>query len=121
HYMSLMQRWFVLPRESLLRHLGWYDRAIIYILGLIPSLFPLMLFVSLLVRPSRGKLGYALLYSGYSFSIFARLNARYLGHATPGSKVWWVPVIQVIFPLQLLIALLSPQRINWRGNIVQVE
>jgi hypothetical protein len=34
---------------------------------------------------------------------------------------WWVPVMQLVFPFQLLVALLSPQRINWRGNIVQVE
>ena len=121
HYLSLIQRWFVLPRESLLRHLGWYDRAIIYGLGLVPALFPLLLLVSLFLRPSRRKLGYALLYFGYSFSIFARLNARYLRNATPWTKAWWVPVIQVVFPVQLLIALLSPQRINWRGNIVQVE
>ena len=121
HYVSLIQRWFVLPRESLLRHLGWYDRAIIYGLGLVPALLPLLLLVSLLLRPSRRKLEYALLYFGYSFSIFARLNARYLRNATPWKKAWWVPVIQVVFPVQLLIALLSPQRINWRGNIVQVE
>jgi hypothetical protein len=29
--------------------------------------------------------------------------------------------MQLVFPFQLLVALLSPQRINWRGNIVQVE
>ncbi|HEV2471255.1 MAG TPA: glycosyltransferase, partial [Chthonomonadales bacterium] len=121
HYLSLMRRWFVLPRESLLRHLGWYDRTIIYLLGLVPAFFPLLLVLSLLLRPSRRKLGFALLYSGYSFSIFARLNARYLRNATPWSKVWWIPVVQLIFPAQLLIALLSPQHINWRGNIIQVE
>lgn len=121
HYLSLIQRWFVLPRESLLRHLGWYDRAIIYGLGLAPALFPLLLVASLLLRPSRRKLGYALLYFGYSFTIFAHLNARYLRGASPWIRSWWVPIIQVVFPVQLLLALLSPQRINWRGNIVQVE
>lgn len=121
HYLSLMQRWFVLPRESLLRHLSWYDHLIIYGLGLVPALFPLLLVFSLLLYPSRRKLGYALLYFGYSFSVFAHLNTRYLRNASPWTTVWWVPVIQVVFPVQLLIALLSPQRINWRGNIVQVE
>jgi ceramide glucosyltransferase len=121
HYISLMQRWFVLPRESLLRHLSWYDLAIVYGLGLVPALFPLLLVLSLLIRPSRRKLGYAMLYFGYSFSLVARLNARYLRNATPREQAWWVPLMQVIFPAQLLIALLSPQRINWRGNIVRVE
>ena len=29
--------------------------------------------------------------------------------------------MQLVFPVRLLVVLLSPQRINWRGNIVQVE
>ena len=87
----------------------------------LPTLFPLLLVIYLLVRPSRQTLGYALLYFGYSFGIFAHFNKRYLRGASPWCKAWWVPVMQVVFPVQLLVALLSPQRINWRGNIVQVE
>jgi ceramide glucosyltransferase len=121
HYLSLIQRWFVLPRESLMRHLSRYDRLLIYGLGLVPALFPLLLAISLVLRPSRWKLGYALLYFGYSFGVFAHLNMRYLRMATPWAKAWWVPVMQVVFPVQLLLALLSPQRINWRGNIVKIE
>lgn len=121
HYISLVQRWFVLPRESLLRHLSWYDRSIIYVLGLVPSLFPLLLVISLILHPSRLRFGYTLLYFGYNFFIFTHLNKYYLKEATPWTRAWWVPIIQIIFPLQLLTALLSPQRINWRGNIVQVE
>jgi ceramide glucosyltransferase len=121
HYLSLIQRWFVLPRESLLRHLNWHERFLVYMLGLIPMLFPLSLLISLLVRPSRSFLAYALLYSSFTFASFNHLNNRYLHRASPSSKLWWVPIVQIIFPFQLLIALCSPQRINWRGNIVQVE
>ena len=83
--------------------------------------FPILLIIALLLRPSRQMLRYTLLYFGCTFASFAHLNILYLRQATPWSKVWWVPVMQLIFPLQLSIALLSPQRINWRGNIVQVE
>jgi ceramide glucosyltransferase len=121
HYLSLIQRWFVLPRESLLRHLSIHDRLVVYGLGLVPALFPLLLAVYLLLRPSRRTLAYALLYFGYSFAIFAHFNKCYLREASPWHKAWWVPVMQIIFPLQLLVALFSPQRINWRGNVVQVE
>lgn len=55
HYLSLIQRWFVLPRESLLRHLSRYERFLVYTLGLVPTLFPLLLLFSLLFRPSRQK------------------------------------------------------------------
>ena len=121
HYLSLIQRWFVLPRESLLRHLDIRDRIIVYGLGLIPALIPLLLVLYLLLRPSRRLLAYTLLYFGYNFAIFAHFNMRYLQGASPWRKFWLVPVMQVVFPIQLLIALLSPQRINWRGNIVKVE
>lgn len=121
HYLSLIQRWFVLPRESLLRHLNWYERFLVYGLGLVPALFPLLLLIALLIWPSPLFLAYTLLFFAYTFATFLHLNIRYLSKATPWSKVWWVPIVQIIFPIQLLIALLSPQRINWRGNIVQVE
>lgn len=121
HYLSLFQRWFVLPRESLLRHLDLRDRLIVYGLGLVPALFPLLLVLCLLVRPSRRLLGYALFYFGYNYAIFAHFNRRYLQAASPWHKSWLVPLMQIVFPLQLLVALFSPQRINWRGNLVQVE
>jgi len=120
-YLSLIQRWFVLPRESLLRHLSLRDRLIVYGLGLIPALYPLLLVLCLLVRPSRRLFSYTLLYYGYNYTIFAHFNRRYLRGATPWRKSWLVPLMQVIFPIQLLVALLSSQRINWRGNIVEVE
>ncbi len=120
-YLSLIQRWFVLPRESLLRHLNWYERFLIFALGLVPALFPAVLLISLLTRPTRKVLLYTLFYSGFTFASSQYLNTRYLHHASPRAKLWWVPIMQMLFPLQLLIALLSPQRINWRGNIVRVE
>ena len=35
-YLSLMQRWFIFPRESLLRHLPWREQALVYALALDP-------------------------------------------------------------------------------------
>ena len=121
HYLSLIQRWFVLPRESLLRHLNGYERFLIFTLGLVPALFPLFLLLALVIKPTRQSLFYALAYLGLTFAGFQHLNSRYLRHATPPARSWWVPLVQIIFPVQLLIALFSPQRINWRGNIVRVE
>ncbi len=121
HYLSLIQRWFIFPRESLLRYLSLRDKVIVYGMGLGPALFPLGLLVALLLRPSRGKGGYALAYFGASFGLFAHLNRTYLGSIVPMRGALWVPVIQAVFPLQLLIALLSPQRIVWRGHLIAAE
>jgi len=121
HYTSLLQRWFVVPRESILRYVPWFDQVILYTVGVLPAIFPLFLVLSLLFRPSWLKCIYTLLYFGCSISIIEYLNKNYLRSATPAHKKWWIPVMLVLIPLQILIALISPQRVNWRGNIVQVE
>lgn len=121
HYLSLIQRWFIFPRESLMRHLKPREQAVLYGFGLAPSVFPLLLLASLLARPSRRKALYSLLYFVYSYAVFAHINKRHLGEAAPWSNSWLVPAIQAAFPLQLLAALLSPQRITWRGHVMQVE
>ncbi len=121
HYLSLIQRWFVLPRESLLRHLSRYERLLVYGLGLVPALFPLLLLIIWLASFAHLALLLLLAYMGYTFALCIYLNISYLSRATPWSRLWWVPVMQILFPLQLLVALCSPQRINWRGNVVQVQ
>ena len=121
HYLSLFQRWFIFPRESLLRHLPWREQILVYGLAMLPALAPLLLLVGLLVWPS--PLGSVLtaLYFVYHYAIFAHFNLAYLKRSSPWSNSWLVPMIEVIFPLQLLAALLLPQRINWRGHVMQVE
>jgi ceramide glucosyltransferase len=121
HYTSLLQRWFVFPRESILRHVSTFDKAVLYIIAVLPALFPLILMLSLLLRPTWPKFMYTLLYFGYSMTIIEHLNKKHLRQATPKEKQWWIPVVLVLVPIQILIALFSPQRVNWRGNIVQVE
>jgi ceramide glucosyltransferase len=121
HYLSLIQRWFIFPRESLLRHLSAYDQAVLYGLGVLPALFPLALLVALVLRPSRRLWAYTLLYFGHSLLAFRHLDAAYLRRATPARYQWAVPLVEMLFPLQLLAALVSRQRIAWRGHVMQVE
>jgi len=121
HYMSLLQRWFVFPRESLLRHLPWTEQALVYALAMGPALAPLLLAANLLVFPSQWTALLLAFYLLYFFGIFAQFNFRFLHHASPWARAWLVLVLQLIFPLQLLAALLLPQRITWRGHTMQVE
>lgn len=120
-YLHLIQRWFIFPRESLMRHLRPHEQLVMYGLAMVPALFPLAALLAWLLRPSRGKLAYILLYFGYNFAIFLHLNKRYLYNASPLRWAWMVPLLQILFPLQLLVALLSPQRITWRGHSMRVE
>jgi ceramide glucosyltransferase len=120
-YLSLIQRWFIFPRESLLRHLNAYDRIVLYGFGVLPALFPLALLVALLVKPARRLWLYTLLYFGHSALAFRHINRAYLGRATPAHLAWAAPLVEIVFPVQLLVALLSRQRIVWRGHVMQVE
>lgn len=120
HYFSLMRRWFIFPRESILRYLGPREQGVVYGLGLLPALVPPLLVASLVWRPSRGRLAYAALYLGYSFAIFVHLNQVYLRRASPWRHAWLVPLIELLFPIQLIAALLSPRRITWRGHQMRV-
>lgn len=121
HYLRLLRRWCIAPRESIMRYITPRETVIFYALGLLPALFPLAVLAALLVRPSPWTLGFALLYFGLSFSIFAWNNARFLRHAAPWRAAWLLPVMQIVFPLQVIAALLSPQRVNWRGNVMRIQ
>ena len=120
-YLSLMQRWFIFPRESLLRHLPWREQALVYALALTPTLLPLLLLLGTLLWPSPLLATVLALYFACSYLAFLHLDRAYLRHATPYRWSLLVPPLQIIFPLQLLAALLLPQRIVWRGHIMQVE
>ena len=120
-YASLMQRWFIFPRESLLRHLKPHERAIVLGLGGLPALFPLALVGMLLKNRSPALLLYSGLYFGHSLLTYAEFNHAYLHDVTPSRYIWLIPLVETLLPLQLVAALVSPQRIVWRGHVMQVE
>lgn len=121
HYLSLMQRWFIFPRESLLRHLPPRDRLLLVALAMLPALFPLPLLIATLLRSSRAQRWYTALYFAHSIVAFGHINRAYLSSATPWPLVPLAPLIEIMFPAQLGAALILPQRIVWRGHIMQVE
>jgi ceramide glucosyltransferase len=120
-YLGLIQRWFVFPRESLMRHLRGHDRVVLYGIGLAPIPVPLLLACSLAVRRTRGMALFTCCYFGYDWTISAHLNSVYLDGALPWRWSWCVPLLKVVFPLQLLAALLAPQRIRWRGHLMEAQ
>ena len=119
NYFNLVQRWFTFPRESIMRHLNGREQLLFYSIALIPVFFPWSaLLVSILV-PALWPI--ALLYFLYNYVIFAHFNLAYLKHASPWSHSYLVTLISVLLPTQVLAALFAPQRIYWRGHILQAE
>jgi ceramide glucosyltransferase len=120
-YLRLMQRWFTFPRESLLRHLAWREQAVVYGLALVPTLLPLLLVLGLLLWPSPLPAVLTAAFFVYSYLIFLHLDRTCLQRATPRRWSLLLPLLQLLLPLQVAAALLLPQRIVWRGHVMQVE
>ena len=120
-YLLLMQRWFIFPRESLLRHLPLHEQTLVYALALAPTLLPFLLVVGLLVWPSPLLAALLAGYFACSYLLFLHIDGAYLRRATPRRWSCLLPLLQVLLPLQVLAALLLPQRIVWRGHVMQVE
>ncbi|NCC35277.1 MAG: glycosyltransferase [Chloroflexia bacterium] len=121
HYLRLMQRWLIFPRESLLRHLAPHELMLVTSMVALPTFLPWVALALFVGRPGRARRGLLLAYAGLSYLIFAVHNRRYLNHATPWRWSWTVPLVQIVLPAQLVSALLAPRKINWRGHTMQIE
>ncbi len=121
HYAAIIARWFVFPRESILRHVAPRDRALVIALVIAPTLLPLANLLLTIARPTRRAV--ALLAAGHAvgYAVFAHNDRTYLGGSTPPRWHPLVPLIATILPVQVGAAFLLPQRIEWRGHIMQVE
>jgi ceramide glucosyltransferase len=118
-YARLIQRWLIFPRESLMRHLAPGELAVFYAVALAPMAGPWLALAGVARGGPARALGLA--YLAYSYLIFAHIEAAYLGRPTPRRWRWLVPLLGLLTPLQAAAALLSPQRIVWRGHLIAVE
>ncbi len=121
YYFRLVHRWLIFPRETLMRSLDGWDRVVAFGMGLAPCFGPLVLLAGIACFPGLETVSLFLGYLAYHFAIFAHFNLAYLQHATPWRWCWLVPVVQLALPIQLVIALVMPQRILWRGHRMRIE
>ena len=120
-YLRLLHRWLTFPRETLLKSLPWRELSVTHGLTLLFALGPMLLLIASLIWPSPWTFGVLGGLMAYHFAIFVHCHFAYLRSATPWYWWWLVPVIQVLLPLQIVAALLMPQRVNWRGHVMQIE
>jgi ceramide glucosyltransferase len=121
HYFSLMQRWFIFPRESLLRYLTGYEQFLVYSLAFAPMFFVWGFVAWAVLWPSAWTgMGLAL-YLLLHYATFAWFNIAYLRRATPWVASFWIWLLPFTLPVQVLVALASPQRVVWRGNVMEAQ
>ena len=121
HLRQLLGRWFTAPRESLLRHLSPKERALLVGMGVCANVLPVALLIAALAaRQTVALAAWGVFFAVAQLTLFF-LNRRYLYGATPFWALWLLmPLILVLFPIQMLLALLAPrQRVHWRGNVME--
>jgi ceramide glucosyltransferase len=118
-YFNLIQRWFIFPRESMMRHLRGSEQGSFYLMAILPVIFPWIALFAPILYSSLWPLSF--IYFVYSYAIFAHFNVAYLQQASPWKRSYWAVLIPIILPLQILSAMIAPQKINWRGHIMQAE
>ena len=118
-YFNLIQRWFIFPRESIMRHINAWEKAIFYGMIILPIFFPWLAVLVSVLSPSIWPV--TMLYFLYSYLIFVHFNLGYLKKTSPWIHSYWVTLLSIILPMQILTALFAPQRILWRGHVMQAE
>jgi ceramide glucosyltransferase len=121
HYLSLLTRWFVFPQESILKSASIQELVVFYSMAFIPTLAPLAIMTYLMLFPSVYSILYGLVYFGVNTYILIQFNANYLRNATPSSKLFLLLIVQILLPFHIIIGLLSPRKINWRGHIMELK
>ena len=120
-YARLLQRWFVFPRETLYRGLAWRELAVVYGLAFAPAVAPLVLAAGLACAPSAALASVCALYLAADLACFAHQDRAFLGGPTPLRAYPLVLLSGLLLPFQILVALVLPQRVNWRGNIMEIH
>ncbi|PSB50079.1 glycosyltransferase family 2 protein [Chamaesiphon polymorphus] len=121
HYFSLLNRWFIFPQESILKSISIRELAIFYSTALISTFIPTIVVGYLVLFPSMSAAIYTLIYFGVNAYILTQFNTKYLNKATPDRYILLLLAIQLIMPLHIILALLSPRRIEWRGKTIELN
>jgi len=122
HYRTLMHRWFTFPRESVLRHVSPWERAVVLALGGAGNVLPLVLVLLAAAAGTAEAWAAVAAFFALDLGLIAWRSRAYLGGATPAHGLLLTPLVLLVLPLQMLTALLAPrQRIVWRGIVMEVE
>lgn len=121
HYFSLLTRWFVFPQASILKSATIQELFVFYVMVFIPTIFPLLILVYILLFSSAYSIFYEFLFLILNFYIFLKLNNNYLNNATPTNKIIFLLLVQILLPVNIFFSLLAPKKITWRGHIMQIK
>ncbi|RRR70558.1 MAG: hypothetical protein EI684_13175 [Candidatus Viridilinea halotolerans] len=114
-YQRQMQRWFVIPRQTMLPALGRRERSAM-LLGSLGALLPPLLGLLALMTRRRAPCRAFVLSLAVACASQAWLEHAYLPQRTPLHRWWLMPVLFLFTPLHTLVATMGSATIWWRGQ-----
>jgi len=119
-YLAQMKRWFVLPRQTMLPYLSFYEQWV-SLIGSCGNLLPgIVVLSALLTRRKSALWSTAICLALYS-AIYFFCEQRYLHRQTPRKRWLLLPFVAVLTPFHALAALLMNNDIEWRGQRLRIE
>ncbi len=120
-YINLLNRWFIFPQASILQAASLKELISFYMLAFLPTLFPIFLLSYLIFNPSSLVALYGIGYLYLNALMLFRLNNRYLKNATPTSYYPLLAIMQILLPFHILLSLVMPRKIHWRGHMMEIR
>jgi ceramide glucosyltransferase len=120
-YFRLMHRWFAYAKNGFVREMDLRTVIASVALGLLPATLPVASTVVAIVSPSFVTLSSLGVTFFAQWSLFAYVNARHLRGRSPWRHSWLVVVVQLLLPIQIILGLVLPARLHWRGNVIELD
>jgi ceramide glucosyltransferase len=121
HYFNILNRWFIFPQVSILKSVSVVELVVFYCSALIPTMVPLLIVIYLAIFPSTHTAIYGAIYFAINAYILTEFNRKHLNGATPDRLIFLLTIVQIIMPFHIIIALISPKKIDWRGNVLALK
>ncbi len=120
-YASQLKRWFVIPKQTVLPHLGRKEKALSTLLS-VGLIVPVLMLLQAIFLPSQQTLVNLVLIIGIFYASTAWISAHYTRSNIPLHGWLLLPITLFIAPIQMLWALLFAQPvIQWRGQSLRIE
>ncbi len=119
-YRTQMKRWFVFPRQAMLPTMSQREQAAT-LFGSIGNLIPPGLAVLALARRKRSDLRSLLVSLALYVACYSWCQSLYLQRATPPQRWPLVPLMGLLAPLEVILALVSDDQVEWRGRRLRIH
>lgn len=117
-YANQMQRWFVIPKQTMAPFLSPHQQAA-SLLGSIANLIPPLLCLLTLAGRTATRPLFAVL--ALFAAVYAFCERRYLGRLTPARRWPLLPLSALLAPLQAAAGLLAGNTFLWRGRRIRLH